>query len=55
MGKIDYQLESTPVRLKSAQSLSRLRILLSECAGKARLISSILIRRGVSGLFQKSL
>jgi hypothetical protein len=50
-----YQFESTPVRLKSAHSFNRLRILLSECAGKARLMSSMRIRRGVSGLFQNSL
>lgn len=41
-----------PVLLKSAQSLSRFLILLSECMGKALLMSSILILLGVSGLFQ---
>ena len=41
-----------PVLLKSAQSFSRFLMLLSECIGKARLMSSILILLGVSGLFQ---
>ena len=41
-----------PVLLKSAQSLSRFLMLLSECIGKALLMSSILILLGVSGLFQ---
>lgn len=42
-----------PVRLKSAQSFSRFRMLLSECEGKAFLISSMRILRGRSLLFQK--
>ena len=43
-----------PVLLKSAQSLSLFLTLLSECFGNAFFISSIFIRRGLSGLFQNS-
>jgi len=46
--------EAIPVLLKSAHSLSRFRMLLSEWEGKAFLMSSILILRGVSLLFQNS-
>ena len=43
-----------PVRLKSAQGLSRFRMDDSEWCGKAFLITSILMRRGVSLDFQNS-
>lgn len=49
-----YQLESNPVRLKSAHNFKRFLIELSECDGKARLMSSILIRRGLSRDFQNN-
>ena len=43
-----YQLESCPVLWNSAHGLSLFLMELSECAAKAFLISSILIRRGLS-------
>jgi len=43
---------AVPVLLKSAHSFSLFLILLSECEGNAFLISSILILRGRSRLFQ---
>ena len=43
-----------PVRLKSAHSFSLFLMLLSECDGNAFFVSSILILRGVSLLFQNS-
>lgn len=53
-GLITHQFESIPVLLKSAHCFKRFRILLSECAGKAFLISSIFILRGLSRLFQNN-
>lgn len=55
VSKVTYQFESKPVRLKSAHNFNRFLIELSECEGNARLISSILILRGLSRDFQNNL